>query len=193
MSAATGESRLGRVVVAVGLGAVGFGLASVALRETFGFSLSYTFVTMVGVLAVAQGIRAVSGRRRGDTVETETGDPELRYLVPTPGDDFDDEVTGAGGWSLSSVSKQRDIRDRLHRTAVDALVTYGNYSAEDAVARIEAGTWTSDPVAASFLSDTAPAPPLRARLRQAIRRESRFHYRVARTVDAIQRVQEEAR
>lgn len=193
MSTATERSRAGRVITAIGLGAIGFGLVSVALRETFGFSLSYTFVTMVGVLAVAQGLRAASGRRRSDAAETETGDPELRYLVPTPGDEFDEGLAGADGWSIRSVSKQRNVRDRLHQAAVDALVTYANCSADEAAARIEDGTWTDDPVAASFLSDTVPALPLRARLQQMFRRESSFHYRVARTVNAIDALQEGGR
>lgn len=189
MSTASG-SRLSRVVTVVGLGAVGFGLVSVALRETFGFSLSYTFVTLLGLLAVAQGLRAVSGRRGTDGEETETGDPELRYLVPTPGDDFDELLGDTAGWSLQSVSRQRDVRDRLHRVAVDALATYEHCTAEEARERIEEGTWTDDPVAASFLSDSVPAPPLGVRLRQLVRRESGFGYRVARTVDAIDALQE---
>ena len=183
-------SRLSRVVTAIGLGAVGFGLVSVALRETFGFSVSYTFVTLVGLLAVAQGLRAVSGRRRTDGEATETGDPELRYRVATPGDDFDRLLGDTTGWSLQSVSRQHDVRDRLNRAAVDALVTYEHCTAEEARARIETGGWTDDQVAASLLSDSVPSPSLRLRLRRLFTRESGFAFRVARTVDAIHAVQE---
>ena len=186
-------SRIGRLVTAVGLGAVALGLVSVALRETFGFSLSYTFVTLVGALAIAQGLRAVSQRRGVDYVATETGDPEQRYQVATPGDEFDEQVTSAVGWSLRSVSEQRDVRNRLHQAAVDALVTHEQCSVAEAEGHIEAGTWTDDALAAGFLSDDVPAPPLRTRLRTLFRRGSRFRLQVRHTVDAIATLQEVGR
>ncbi|SEO44975.1 hypothetical protein SAMN04487948_102472 [Halogranum amylolyticum] len=186
-------SRTTAVVAAVGLGAVALGLASVALRETFGFSLSYTFVTLVGALAVAQGVRAGSRRRRVEYAETETDDPERRFRVPTPGDEFDEQVASGVGWSLRNVSAQRDVRDRLHQTVVDTLVVHENCSVDEAEEQVETGTWTDDAVAARFLSDGAPALPLRTRVRALFRRGSRFHRQVRHTVAALARLQEEGR
>lgn len=182
-----------RVAAVVGLTAVGFGLVSVALRETFGFSLSYAFVTLVGALAILQGIRYAGARRHCELTETETGDPELRYRVPTPGDEFDEQVVDATGWSLRSVSRQREVRNRLHQATLDALVVSDNCQSAQAEARIEAGTWTDDAIAASFLSDDAPAPPLGARLRTFFRREPYFGHRVRHTIDAIARLREAGR
>jgi hypothetical protein len=186
-------SRTRRLVTLVGLAAVGLGLVSVVLRETFGFSLSYTFVTLVGALAIVQGIRAVSQRRQSEYAETETADPERRFQVPTPGDEFDEQVTGAVGWSLRNVSEQRDVRNRLHQTAVDTLVIHEHCSVAEAEANIEAGTWTDDAVAARFLSDDAPDLPLRTRIRELFRRESRFRQQVRHTVAAIATLQEGGR
>lgn len=182
-----------RVVTVVGLGAVGLGLVSVALRETFGFSLSYMFVTLVGALAIAQGVRAVSQRRQSTYTETETGVPERRFQVPVPGDEFDAQVASAVGWSLRSVSEQRDVKNRLHQAVVDTLVIHDHCSVADAEAHIEAGTWTDDPVAARFLSDEAPDLPLRARLQSLFRRDSRFRQQVRHTVAALTTLQEVGR
>lgn len=179
-----------RLSAAVGLAAVGFGLTSVALRETFGFSLSYAFVTLVGALAMLQGVRYAAARRRSDVRETETGDPELRYRVPTPGDEFDEQMVDAAGWSLRSVSRRRDVRTRLRQATLDALVVHDHCNPAEAEARIESGTWTDDAIAATFLSDDAPAPPLRTRLWTLFRRESQFSHRVRRTVDAVVSLQE---
>lgn len=183
----------GRVATVVGLGAVGLGLVSVVLRETFGFSLTYTFVTLVGALAIVQGVRAVSQRRQSEYVATETADPECRFQVATPGDEFDEQIASAVGWSLRNVSAQRDVRNRLQQVAVDALVVHEHCSVAEAEARIDAGTWTDDAVAARFLSDDAPDLPLRTRFRSLFRRESRFRHQTRHAVDAIATLQEASR
>ena len=182
-----------RAVAAVGFGALLVGFASLLLRATFGFSLNYTFVTMVGLLAAAQGLRYASARRGIETVETETGDPEQRYQVPTPGDDFDARLAGAGGWSLRGVSERRTIRERLHSAAVDALVIHDNCPIDEAERRIREGTWTDDPYAVDFLGDAPTRPPLGLRLRGLFSREPKYHRQVRHTVDAIVALQEDKR
>ncbi|SFL00114.1 hypothetical protein SAMN04487950_1859 [Halogranum rubrum] len=186
-------SLTGRLLSLLALVAVGVGLVSVVLRQTFGFSLTYTFVTLVGALAIVQGLRYVSRRRQSEYAETETGDPEQRFRVPTPGDEFDRQVSSALGWSLRNVSEQRDVRSRLHRTAVDVLVIHEHCSPDEAEAHIRAGTWTDDVIAAGFLSEEVPTPPLRTRLRLLFRRESRFLVQVRHTVDAIVSLREVGR
>lgn len=182
-----------RLVTLVGFGAVGIGLVSVVLRETFGFSLSYTFVTLVGVLALAQGVRTASQRRRSEYTETETGDPEHRFRVPTPGDNFDAQLRSALGWSLRNVSEQRDVRNRLRQVAIETLVVSEHCSIAEAEAHLAAGTWTDDPVAARFLSDEKPTLPLRVRLRALFRRDSRFRQQVDHTVTALTKLHEVGR
>jgi hypothetical protein len=181
-----------RVVTVFGVAAVLVGLASVAIGgPVVGLDLDYTFVTMVGLLALAQGVRYASARWTAEPVAAETDDPELRYRVPVPGDDVDELLARASGWSFRGARDRQTLRERLGDVAVQTLVSRGACDAAEATRRVESGEWTDDPVAAGFLSDAPRRLPLRERLRGLFRSEPRVAYEVSRTVDAIAALQEE--
>lgn len=188
--------RLRDVVAVVGVGAAIVGLVSAFTSASFGFNLTYTFVTLVGLLAILQGVRYGLARRQLEFPEAETDDPEKRHEVPVPGDDFDDELAAASGWSMRSVSHRQDLEARLRAAAVESLVAYEGYHREEATASVEAGRWTGDAVAAAFLADASadlPKRSLSSRFRSLFRRQSYFGYRVSRAVSAIAAVQEGTR
>ncbi|MFB6154503.1 MAG: hypothetical protein ABEJ22_01320 [Haloferacaceae archaeon] len=174
---------------AVGVATVVTGVYSVYVGPAGPFDFDYTFVTLVGVLALVQGLRYGLGRRHTEFRAAETDDPELRYHVPVPGDDHDERFAVAGGWGYRARNRQRSVREDLHRVAVETVTIRENCAPEEAEARVAAGTWTADPVAAAFLGDDVPAPPLRDRLLAALSRDSSFVYRARRTVAAVAALQ----
>ncbi|MFC4358614.1 hypothetical protein ACFO0N_11750 [Halobium salinum] len=178
------------VTIAFGVLAALAGLASVVTNSTFGFALDYLFVTLVGLFAIAQGLRYAGARRGADLEFTETGDPELRYEVPTPGGDFDEQVANAEGWSFRSVRDRDAVRDRLREATVETLVVHRSLDPEEATRRVNAGEWTDDPDAADLLADGTVERGARDVLRGLFRRESRHSHgvrRIVAEVDAIQR------
>ncbi|WP_129114740.1 DUF7269 family protein [Halegenticoccus tardaugens] len=182
---------MNRAIVAVGIAAVLAGLASLATGGSVaGFDLGYAFVTLVGLLALVQGLRHAAERWSTPVEAAETGDPERRHRVPTPGDDVDARLAEAHDWSIRRSRERQTIRERLRDAAVDALVAHGLGDPEEADARVEAGAWTDDPFAAAFLGADAPVPPLSDRVRDLFRRGSRFERDVARTVAAVERIGE---
>ncbi|WP_224447637.1 DUF7269 family protein [Haloprofundus salilacus] len=177
------------VTAFVGLLATVFGFAVVADRGLAGlFDLDYLVVTLVGALALVQGVRYGLKRRKTPFHATKTDDPELRYHVPTPGDDID--IDSASGRSLGRAQKQERVRERLREAALETLTGYGGLTLEEAEARLDAGTWTDDPVAAAALQESPPRPSLASRLRAMFRTESPFARSARRVVDELVAIQE---
>jgi hypothetical protein len=180
-----------RFAVFLGVVTTLFGLAIVVQRGLAStVSLDYLFVTLVGLLALVQGVRLANERRSREGYAAETGDPEVRFSVPTPGDDLESELRGLGGWAPRGVEHRKRARQTLYETAVETLVTHTGVSRETAEERIDDGSWTEDPVAARFLSRNAPEIPLGTRLRGLLGRESAFSRGARHTVDALTRIQE---
>lgn len=171
--------------VAAGIAAVVLGIGSVVTGRTFGFRLDYLFVTLIGVLALLQGIRYVARRRR-EIRFTETGDPELRYEVPTPGDDFDRDLATSRSLSSRTVKRRRAIRERLREAAIEALAVRENRDRTAAERLVAQGEWTDDPYAAALLAEGSVSLPPTAWLRNLFRRKSQFAHDVSRAVDAIE-------
>lgn len=182
---------MNRVALLLGVAATLFGLAVVVQRGLAAtVSLDYLFVTLVGLLALVQGARLANERRSREGYAAETGDPERRFSVPTPGDELESELQGLGGWAPHGVEHRKRARQTLYETAVETLVTQTGVSRETAEERIDDGSWTDDPVAARFLSRNAPELPLRTRLRGLFSRGSAFSRGARHAVDALVRLQE---
>lgn len=172
------------LVAGVGVVAVLGGLAALAGFVVPGLNATFLFVTVVGLVAGVQGLRYALGRRNVDYRSTDTGDPELRYRVPTPGDDVDRRLGGAGGWRRAGAS---NLRTRLREAAVESLVLHDNCSPEAAEEHVEAGTWTDDPVAARYLGADVPLSWV-TRLSLVVRGQSSTPARVSRTVAAVEAI-----
>lgn len=173
------------VAAAVGVLAVLGGVAGLAGFVVPGLSATFVFVLVVGILTGVQGLRYALGRRHVDYRATDTGDPELRYRVPTPGDDVDRRLSDRS-WRVRGAAK---LRARLREVAVETLVRHDNCSTERAERRVDEGTWTTDPVAARYLGADVPLS-LVDRVQLLVRRQSSTPARVARTIAAIESVRE---
>ncbi len=75
--------------------------------------------------------------------------PERVPGTPAPGDDL--AVLDRRSWLPLPPARRRRVRSRLRRAAIRTLVRTADCSGANAESRIEAGTWTDDPVAAEFL------------------------------------------
>ncbi|SFR36762.1 DUF7269 family protein [Halogeometricum limi] len=176
------------LAAAVGVVAVLGGLAGLAGFVVPGLSATFVFVVVVGLVAGVQGLRYALRRRSVDYRSTDTGDPELRYRVPTPGDDVDRDLSRTGGWGSMGGT---DLRVRLREVAIESLVLHDHCSVERAERHVDDGTWTTDPVAARYLGGDVPLA-LSTRLRLVVRGQSSPAARAARTVAAIEAIHDRA-
>jgi len=178
-----------RLATVVGVVTVAAGLFVVFGGPATRFDFNYTFVTLVGALAVVQGLRYGLERRSTDFEQSATADPELRVHVPVPGDGHDDDIAKSAGWSYRAKNRRQTVREHLKSVAVETVATRENVTEAAARDRLEEGTWTTDPVAAAFLGPSTARPPIREQLRARLRRESAFSYHARRTVGAIAELQ----
>lgn len=174
----------------VGLAAVALGvLMVVEPGVATAIAADYTAVVLIGALALVQGVRVAQARRATELRSAETPDVETVRTVPTPGDGFDDRLAGLRSGPRRAVLRERaDLRETLTDAAISAVADRDHCSREQARERVEDGTWTDDPFAASFLGGAdAPTPPLSAKLRLVAGSESAHQVRVRRTADAVAR------
>ncbi|WP_226479235.1 DUF7269 family protein [Natrinema amylolyticum] len=154
----------------VGVGLVLIGLAFVAVPElTAPFGLGESIVSVVGVIALLQGLRTVQARRHTDVTQTELPAPERPQELLTPGEEIDAAIE-SGRVAYSREGKQ--LRERLERAATDALVLERGLTEDEARAALENGTWTDDPLAAAQFTTTIPDwAPWHVRFRETVRRD----------------------
>jgi uncharacterized protein (DUF58 family) len=171
-----------RLVLALGLAAFAIGLAVVF--GALAIDLSQSMVVVVGLLALAIGARVLFSRSNAGA-RAATPDPERRTAVPVPGETFAEALdafrtTNVGYTVTGSASG-------LRSAAVAVLTRFDGDTEKEAARRLETGSWTDDPVAAAFLSDSIdpPSRSLRDRIASVTGRRTRFHSGVRHAVAAI--------
>jgi hypothetical protein len=184
-------SKAHRILTLVGLLAVGLGVLMV-FQPGFAAAIGtdYSAVTVVGLLALVQGLRIARARKASELQAAETPEVETVETMPTPGDDFDREVAELRtDLRRSVIRKQANFRETLEAAAVTAVADRENCSRDQARELIEAGTWTEDAHAAAFLGGAdAPSPALLERMKVIASAESVRQFGIRRTADAIARV-----
>lgn len=145
----------------------------------------YLLAASLGGIALALAASAfVSGGRtvrQATMPETERPTP-----VPTPGDGFDDQLSGWRGWLPLAGPAPRDVAHRrLRRAAIEAVVASRGCSRAEAERRVDEGTWTADAVAADFLARETGRSPLSVRVAALLRGETATQYCARRTVDVV--------
>lgn len=145
----------GFVTVALGGGAV----AGVIAIDLPAWTLPAAgFATLWAALYV-QYVRSRRGRA------TRTPAPERRGRAAPPGETLADALVQfrTEGWGKAITGDR--LAEDLREAAITAMIHFEGHSRERAEARIEDGSWTSDPQAAAFLGpDDPPEPTLRERL-----------------------------
>lgn len=189
------------VLTALGGLGVLLGIAGFAGVLIPGLNASFVFVALVGVLAGVQGARYLIRRSGLDYAATDPGDPERRYQVPVPGDEIrghDGYRSGRGraGRRRSGSGRRRrgrvprTLRRRIEAATVETIRLREHCSAAEAERRIEAGTWTDDPIAARYLGADVPLS-LSTRVRRLLARSPR-QAQAARALDALEALRNES-
>lgn len=113
--------------------------------------------------------------------------------VPVPGDGIDDILFATDAWVRRSAYSQKQRRERMHpilrAMVINTLILDLNEEFEAAQERIEAGTWTEDPLLASYLSESLEDRPTHGRIRQ---RYLPVDELTRRTITVVQQLREEA-
>ncbi|WP_050032906.1 DUF7269 family protein [Halorubrum halophilum] len=177
-----------RPLAVVGVAAVGVGFVAVVNRGiAAALDPSAVVVTLIGALAVVQGIRYANERRGRDRRISDPGEPERRAPATVPGADLDERIARMTAGSPGGYASRRELRERIRTAAVAAVARERNRSTAAAERAVAVGTWTDDPTAAAFLADDA-SYPIRVRLRAAIRGRSRYGYGLRAALGAIERL-----
>jgi len=177
---------MNRGLVALGALAAALGLAAVVRPSVVaGLSLPGVVLTLLGVVALVQGLRVVYGRYSADPPAERDPLPERRHVASVPGREFDASLEEAAAWSRrGGVTDRRQVRERLRTAAVAALTRYEGLSEAEARERLAEGTWTDDPVAAAYFArDGAVSPRLRDRARALV--ASPYRLRASRAVEQL--------
>ena len=115
-------------------------------------------------------------------------------LPPLSAPDADEPVVGGdldGDVEAAAAGTDRDeARAELRSLAADALVHVDDCDRTTARRRVEAGEWTDDPVAATYLADGSPRS-LRRHLAARLRPRRTIRRRVDRTVAAVEALLDE--
>lgn len=131
----------------------------------------YLVVAVVGVLAllVLLGILVATGRAGFDQAAPPA--PEGIYPVPRFGEEIDAFVSDGGFAGTAGADRHAEIRTELREVAITTVMRDDNCTRAEARERIEAGTWTDNEVAATFLAE-GETPTLGSRLRATFGGES---------------------
>jgi hypothetical protein len=152
-----------------------------------GLSLPSVFVTIIGVLALIEALRAGYSRYSRSVDAPDLPEPEFRLVASVPGTDFDDRLaTVTGRVRGSNVRNRSTIRDRLTETAIEVLVRYDGDTPDRARERLETGSWTDDRAAAAFFAPAGEFQPSTTEwIRRTMSGENTFRWRTHRAIAAL--------
>lgn len=171
-------------VSVIGISAIVLGFVALLVSSVSEvLSLTRTFLTLVGLFALVQGLRYTIAGKNTERTHVAVGDPEQRVSVPTPGADITKAVLESTGGGRSVANNRRKLRNRLRALAVNSLVAQTARTEQAATKQIDTGEWPEDRLASAFLSNTAYPP--QTRIRAVLLRRSLHRDAIDRTVDAI--------
>lgn len=151
----------------------------------------YLIVAVIGVVALAVVAVVLVATGRSGVNQTAPPAPEGVYPVPRFGEEIDAFLSKGGFAHVAGSDPHEEIRSELRAVAVTTVMRDANCTREEAQQRIEAGTWTDDGVAATFLSE-GRTPSLGTRLRTAFVGESPAEQAVRAAATEIAELDEEA-
>lgn len=149
-----------------------------------------TLVGGVGAVAVVYALVTLSGRRGADRRQAPDPEPERRPTVRPPGDDLDRLLAVAGSTDAGSDDRRHRLRRQLRNAAVRSVRRREGCDVETARVAVETGSWTDDPVAASYFTDGPVELPeadlgLTDRLRYRVSERERRELAARRVADEV--------
>ncbi|ELZ30946.1 hypothetical protein C474_10806 [Halogeometricum pallidum JCM 14848] len=156
-------NRAGRLLVG-GVGAVGAAgaFALVALPNALGDAAAalvafagndYLLAAGVASVALLIVVAALALRGADGVTRTTPPEPETVQNAAHPGVEFDRAVEDGSWNSVGRDGDQETVRERVREAAVRSVMHREGVARERAAARVDAGDWTDDDVAAAFLSE----------------------------------------
>lgn len=168
----------------VGLALFAAGVLELLAPNTLGIPVSDATIVVVGAVALLYALSIVQAQRDRLVTLASTPDVELTRPTVVPGNRIDDVVKtfpDANAYGRSPAA----LRAGFERIAAAVLTRYGDYSAEDAEAAVEDGTWTDDEAVGQYLAGDRSRPGrLRRRLDNVVERLS-WKSLTERTVDEL--------
>ncbi|WP_257297710.1 hypothetical protein [Haloarchaeobius sp. FL176] len=154
-----------------------------------------TTIALLGLAAAVLGVvRIVQGRDDPSPEPPSLGTPEAANYdsVGETGHDLDETIESVDGTLREpgptewwEARERNNVEDEIRAAAVSVLARNHDCSPEEAAAMLEAGTWTTDPRARSFLGGAdAPEPPLKMQFYDWLSGEA-YDRHVEHTVDEI--------
>ncbi|WP_440989630.1 DUF7269 family protein [Haloarchaeobius baliensis] len=154
-----------------------------------------TTIALLGITAAVLGVVHIVRDRDETTRESASfGVPEAANYdsVGSTGQDLDDTIenvdgtlTEPGSTEWWTVRDRERVEEDIRSAAIDVLVRQENCGREEAVAMLEAGTWTTDLRASRFLGgENAPEPPLKMQFYDWLSGEA-YDRHVEHTVDEL--------
>jgi hypothetical protein len=159
-----------RLVLAGGVAMAGLGLVLVRQPGLLGgLSVGQTAVLTVGVVALFYALLPLGLRRGSHRRQAPSKNPGAVPDGSVPGEQFDRLFAAAEGSTVHHVDRRNELRRRLEESALRAVRRRDDCSLPAAQEAIDEGTWTDDPIAASYLAnpegDVAERLPMGRRLR----------------------------
>lgn len=151
----------------------------------------YVFVVALSAVGLLVAVATILSARHVGRFQATVPDPERPYTAPPPGADLDEATAD---WRtllpvLGRAERQR-VREQLRAVVVETLGNTEGCTTEEAERRVEAGTWTDDPWARSFVGECA-GPSLSQRVRALAQGDPGFRRHVHRTVAELAHVSAE--
>lgn len=174
---------LGTIAALVG----GVSIIYPIILSSTGFSLPSMFVTIIGVLALIEALRAGYSRYTYSSNAPDLPEPEFCKIASVPGSDFDDRLVDVTRQArVGSVRNRNKIRDRLTETAVEVLVRYDGNTHDRARERLKTGSWTDDRAAAAFFAPAGEFQPSTTEwIRQLMNGDNTFRRQAHRATVAL--------
>lgn len=163
----------GRLALGGGVAAAVLGLAlAVDPALVPGLSPNEALVVVLGAVALLYAGIPLHRRRATERRQAAGPDPETETALEPPGEEYDRLLAAAGSTNPHTANRRHRLRRQLLEAAVAAVRRREDCSAEAAREMLAGGTWTNDPLAASYftrgpieVADADLPLPLRVRLR----------------------------
>ncbi len=168
----------------VGIIGVSVGLALLFVPRVVTLGSERALIVLGGAVALLAALRVLFRSRHRTLDQADTPDVEVSIPTPRPGEDFEAILRQFHDADRIYFHRKR-LRSALRSAAIAVLTHYRGDTPDEAAAAIDAGTWTVDPYAVTFLSPSADAVPLRRRFRDTLARTASLDRDVGRTVSAI--------
>lgn len=175
-----------RVVLGFGVVALVLGVATTVVAETLANPLpSHTsLVAAAGAFAFLLGLWGIRTRYRTAVEQTIVPDVEFPLPTPAPGHEIDDALYRLTTLRQGTTEIRDNLQERLGEVAVTVIRQRENCTREEAVQKLQEGTWTDNEYAAGFFGG-GPSPSKSLAERAFGSNETVYERWISTTVDAI--------